>query len=365
MLRIIFISGILIALTLASCKPDPADTSDPDLIAIPFAPANYLPTIPESFPPFEQPEDNMMTIQGIDLGRRLFYDPILSVDSTISCASCHLISSSMTDDLAVSKGVDGTEGRRSAMSLLNVGFYHNEFFWDGRSADLEEQALLPVEDPVEMKEIWSNVEEKLRVHDSYPHGFRKAFGITKRDDIDKKLVTRALAQFQRTLISSGNSRFDRFIRGEIGLEENEINGYLMFFDLVPTLPDAECGHCHNVPLFTTNEYFNNGLDAASSLDDFTDLGRGEVTENPIDNGTFRIPTLRNIALTAPYMHDGRFETLEEVIDHYNSGGKLSPNKHPLISALNLNEIQKAEIVAFLHTLTDTSFTQNPAFQNPF
>ena len=197
------------------------------------------------------------------------------------------------------------------MSLLNVGFYRTGLFWDGRINTLEEQALLPIEDPIELHDDWDGVVEEFRAHELYPELFRKAFGIDDRTEITKELAAKALAQFERIMISSGNSKFDRVLRGEAFFTIDELNGYDMFFDNVATLPDAECGHCHNVPLMTTNEYENNGLIEAATLNDFKDIGHGAVTGDPFDNGTFRVPTLRNISLTAPYMHDGRFATLED------------------------------------------------------
>ena len=251
------------------------------------------------------------------------------------------------------------------MSLLNVGFFENGLFWDGRSSTLEIQAEKPVEDPVEMHEQWPQVIKKLKAHTDYPKLFREAFGISDRTEITKELAAKAMAQFQRTLVSSGNSKYDRWQRGEIYLEEDEFLGYDMFFDLSPDLPDAECGHCHNAPIFSTNDYFNNGINAAATLDDFPDLGRGEVTGKKIDNGRFRAPSLRNIKLSAPYMHDGRFQTLDEVLNHYNSGGKSSPNRDPLLRPLGLTDEQKSQVIAFILTLTDTAFVQNPEYHSPF
>jgi len=360
------ITGILLLLALVlqtGCKDDPVDAGD--LTHIEYAPVAYNLTVPEELPPLEQPDYNKLTVDGINLGRKLFYDPILSGDSTMSCASCHMASGSFTDNLAVSEGIDGIAGKRSAMSLLNVGFYYDGLFWDGRSATLEGQALLPVEDPVELHATWPEVVDRLRSHPTYPEDFRKAFGIKNKSEISRDYAAFAMAQFERIMISSGNSKFDRFLRGEIFLDDDEYNGYLMFFDDSPDLPDAECAHCHALPLFTTNEYLNNGLDNSADFEGFSDMGRGEVTGDMTDNGRFRVPTLRNIAFSAPYMHDGRFETLEEVVDHYNSGGKQSPNKDPLIYPINLSPKQKRDLVSFLHTLTDTAFMQNEALINPF
>jgi len=305
-----------------------------------------------------------MTVDGIQLGRKLFYDPIFSVDSTVSCSSCHQQAKSFTDGLDRSNGVAG-QTKRSSIDLINVGFTYHGLFWDGRASSLEQLALVPIEDPIEMANSWDTVEMRLKRHPNYPSDFRKAFGIENISQIDRSLATKAVAQFLRTIISGHNSKYDRFTRGEIFLEENEYNGYLMFFNIDPNLPDAQCGHCHNAPLMATNDFFNNGLQEASDLESIPDKGRGLITGDPADNGKFKPPTLRNIALTAPYMHDGRFKTLPEVLDHYANGGKNSPNKSTFMFNLKLTESEKSDIIAFLLTLTDSTTLTNPAYQNPF
>lgn len=355
----------LLACAVVACCPDPVEPSG-DLTHIPYDPSPYVIQVPEGFPQLEIPQDNPMTFEGVWLGRKLFYDPILSRDSSMSCSSCHHQNANFTDDLAVSTGVAGLPGRRSAMSLMDVAFHYNGLFWDGRSPSLEDQALHPVEDPLELDETWENVEEKLRRHPVYPEEFRKAFGVGTKSEISREHVTKALAQFERTLVSSGNTRFDRFMRGEIFLNDSEFNGFEMFIDAGPDLKDAECAHCHALPLFTTLEYRNNGIEPGiSGLGDYPDKGRGEVTGKLLDNGLFKVPTLRNIEFTAPYMHDGRFETLEEVLDHYSTGGHFQPNKDPLVYGLNLTSKEKEDLLAFLKTLSDTTFLKNPAFSNPF
>jgi len=294
----------------------------------------------------------------------LFYDPILSIDSTISCSSCHKQAFSFTDDLAFSPGVSGNSAR-SSMSLINVGFHFHGLFWDGRAPTLEEQALQPVENTVEMGESWDHVELKLQRHPSYPDQFRKAFGIENASSVTKELVVKAIAQFERTIISGGNTKYDRFARGEIFLEENEYNGYLMFFNVDPVLPDAQCGHCHNAPLFGNDDYFNNGLQESPDFEGFADKGYGVTTGKASDNGKFKAPTLRNLVFTAPYMHDGRFNTIEEVLEHYTSGGKDSPNKSAFLNNLHLTESQKSDLISFILTLTDSTVLTNPNYQNPF
>ena len=271
---------------------------------------------------------------------------------------------SFVDNKALSIGVDGKEGRRNAMSLVNLAYHKNGFFWDGRVASLEEQALVPVEDPVELHNNWDTLVEKLKVHEKYPLMFRKAFGIEKVREIDKFMVVKAIAQFERSLVSSGESKFDKMKRGELEFTSDEQIGFDMFFDISPEYKDAECAHCHNVPFMTTSQYFNNGITEAKSLEEFEDKGLGAITGDRFDIGKFKAPTLRNIELTAPYMHDGRFKTLEEVIEHYSSGGKYSETVSPLIRPLKLNKTEKRQIVAFLKTLTDTIFIKNPEIQPP-
>ncbi|MCS6930019.1 MAG: cytochrome C peroxidase [Saprospiraceae bacterium] len=377
-LSVIILSGLLLG---QGCKKDASIEEKGDLMHIPYDPKPYKIIKPPHFPEVPVPPDNPMTVDGVQLGRRLFYDPILSADSTQSCSSCHMPHLSFTDGLPVSVGIDGIAGRRSSMSLLNIAYATNGLFWDGRVRTLEEQALLPVEDPIELHNTWPNVIEKLKKHPVYPELFRKAFGIRDREEITKELAAKAIAQFERILISSGTSRFDRFLQGDLdALDDEELDGKLMFFEegARAGLPDAQCFHCHGGFTLTGNQYFNNGIDEASTLDDFKDKGRGPISGRRTDNGKFRTPTLRNIALTAPYMHDGRFQTLEDVLDHYSSHGKNSPNKDPLIDQIGflipgsnppkytgLTPYQKRAIIKFLHTLTDTAFINNPDIQNPF
>ena len=307
---------LFLFLVIIACEDAISYKSPADLPYISYDPVPYKLEMPSGVPRLTMPSDNPMTEEGIALGAKLFHDPILSADSTMSCASCHLAALSMTDGKALSKGIDGVAGRRSAMSLANVAFYKEGLFWDGRIKTLEEQALLPVEDTVELHHTWTAVISKLQKHTSYPVYFRKAFGIKDVAEIDKYLAAKAIAQYERTLISA-NSKFDQVQRGEASFTPDEAAGYAIFFDASEELPDAECGHCHNAPLMTTNEFLNNGITLAKTTSDFPDLGRGGYTGNPFDNGKFRVPGLRNVELTAPYMHDGRFATLEEVVDHYN------------------------------------------------
>ena len=336
-----------------------------DLLDITYSPTPVTLSGPIEYPAMIIPTDNPTTAEGIDLGRHLFYDKLLSNDYSMSCASCHETSGSFTDNEATSEGIDGIAGRRSSMSLLDIGFADNGLFWDGRRKTLEEQALDPVEDSIELHTTWPTVVERLKTSEIYPELFRKAFGISDRSEISKELAAKAIAQFERSLISSGQSKYDRWRRGEVELSDEEFLGYVLFFDADPDTKDAECGHCHNAPLFTTHEYFNNGIEDVEGLDAFPDQGLGETTGVALDQGKFRVTTLRNVTLTAPYMHDGRFATLEDVLDHYNSGGHFQPNKDPLIRPLRLEAHEIDAIISFLHTLTDSVFINKEDYQNPF
>ncbi len=356
---------ILLAFALIACEScDPDPISGISLTHIEYSPTSFDLEKPANFPELEIPSDNPLTVEKIELGRHLFYDPILSADSTMSCASCHLPELAFTDNLAFSEGIDGIAGNRSSMSIVNVGFYYTGLFWDGRSQTLEDQAILPVEDPIELHNNWPELMEKLRSSELYQRLFREAFGIDNTLEMTKELAAKAISSFERVIIS-GDAKIDRFTLNIGVLTDEELEGFEMFFDINPDLPDAECGHCHSYPLMTTNEFRNNGISEADDLADFPDKGYGTLTGNPLDNGKFRSPSLRNIQLSGPYMHDGRFETLREVIEHYNSGGKSSPNKDPLIYPLGLTEEQKDNLEAFLHTMLDTSYLDKDYITNPF
>ena len=364
-----------ILFTFNACKDEPNgelgecdNCPQEELIDADYNPADYsFDYLPERFPNPIIPPDNPMTEEGIALGRMLFYDPILSSDSTMACASCHQQDKSFTDGQATSMGVLGLNGDRSSMPLINLAFNPRGFFWDGRSTTLEEQALHPIEDHREFNETWENVENKLRSHPDYPVRFRQAFGIEYPSEITRELAVKAIAQFERTLISY-QSRFDRVVWQQEGWPtELEQEGRDLFFveEALPTIEHPGCSHCHGSALFTENNFFNNGVQDAANLESVNDKGLGGVNGNIYDNGKFRAPTLRNIALTAPYMHDGRFATLEEVIDHYASGGHGLENQDPNVQPFTLTEHQKEAMIAFLEMLTDTSFTNNPAFADPF
>jgi len=320
--------------------------------------------IPEGFPAMPVPADNPMTVEGVELGRKLFYDEILSSDYSISCGSCHAPSVGFSDSSQYSKGVNGAIGNRQSMALVNLGWSYG-FFWDGRAATLEQQVLGPVPNPVEMHLQWKDAANRLQNHSTYPFLFKKAFNTYQ---IDSSLVAKAIAQFLRTMIS-GESKFDRVVRNEESFTPDESYGYDLFQrdkNEGAGIIGGDCFHCHVHPIFfqLNTEYLNNGLDAT-----FTDLGRGMVTNNVNDNGKFKTPSLRNIELSAPYMHDGRFTTLEQVIEHYSTGLQNSATISPLMKEIDnggllLPPYEKTCLVAFLKTLTDWEFINNPEFKDP-
>ncbi|TGV01985.1 cytochrome-c peroxidase [Flavivirga rizhaonensis] len=328
----------------------------------------YVPTpSPLEIPPFFQdnilapviPTNNPQTVEGIALGKKLFFDPILSADNTQACADCHAPENAFSDADRFSDGIDGFFGNRNSMPLFNLAWnYDEKFFWDGRSFGIEHQAFQPVIDPLEMHNTWVQVEQKLQQHIEYPNLFEQAFGTST---IDSTLVTKAIAQFERTLISS-NSKFDKHLLNEATLTPEELNGFNIFMDETK----GDCFHCHGSdknPLWTDNMFHNNGLDAT-----FTDLGLGKITGDPADNGKFKSPSLRNLAFTAPYMHDGRFATLDDVISHYSEGLQNSPTIDPLMKKVAQGGVQlsaqdKADLKTFLLSLSDFEFINNPAFSN--
>ena len=305
------------------------------------------------------PSDNPQTVEGVALGKKLFFDTILSGDGSKSCASCHSPQNAFSDETPTSEGIDGIFGNRNSMPLFNLAWNYNErFAWDGKELSLERQALEPVQNPVEMHSNWEDVVQRLQVHPEYPELFRLAF---KTNNITKELTTKAIAQFERTLISA-NSKFDKFSLDQATLTPQELNGLNVFMNEAK----GDCFHCHgnpNNPLWTDNDFHNNGLDST-----FEDLGLGAVTGDPNDDGKFKTPSLRNLAFTAPYMHDGRFATLEEVINHYSEGLQNSATVDPLMKKVDEGGVQlsaqdKADLKAFLLTLSDASFINNLDFQN--
>lgn len=340
-----------ICILLISCERDIA-------VEIPIEPVLYNPTFvefisPIGFPPANIPFDNPMTEEGISLGKKLFNDPILSVNNQQACVNCHLQEFSFTDPLQFSVGTSGSIGHRNSMALVNLAWGTSNF-WDGSTSSLEEQALDPVTSPIELHSIsWGQVIDEIKNTEVYPDLFYKAFGVV---DFDSTHVAKAIAQFERSLVSA-QSKFDLYVQRKTNLTDSELRGMEIYMT-----EKGDCFHCHSYPFMTNHDFHNNGLDS----EPFTDNGLGDFTGEILDNGKFKTPTLRNIAFTAPYMHDGRFATLEEVVEHYNSGGIESSTVDPLMKhvgkGLGLTEQEKTDLVKFMLTFTDTAFINNPIYQ---
>ncbi|MGA0899870.1 MAG: MbnP family protein [Luteolibacter sp.] len=312
-----------------------------------FTPYRF--TMSRTFPIPDLPRDNPLIEERVALGEKLFHDKALSRDGSISCATCHQADAAFTDRLATSKGIDGRTGERNSMPLFNLA-WKREFFWDGRAASLRQQVLMPIADHREMDESIDRVAEKLTASPEYTTLFHAAY---RSPGITAEKISLALEQFLLTL-SARDSRFDRAMAGKASLTDQEKRGFELFMtEYEPRTGQygADCFHCHGGALFTDHQFHNNGLSS-------DDRGRAIFTGSAADEHKFSTPSLRNVALTAPYMHDGRFATLEEVVEHYSSGVRrgetLDPNlaKHPA-NGLNLSTEDKAALVAFLKTLTET------------
>lgn len=360
---IVLIFGILVGFTL-SCSDDPDIDSPMDVILQDTTLYNLT---YGALPAPNLPNDNTLTEQGVELGRMLFYEKILSKDGTQSCASCHRQEHGFSDTTRFSIGVEGLPGKRQAMSVFNMAWNSNEFFWDGRAHLLRDQAILPIQDELEMNESLENVLSKLNDSKMYRDQFTRVYG---DDDITIDKMALAMEQFMLSIVSY-DSKFDQWNAGTTELTESEERGRLLFeTEYNPFFPEfsgADCAHCHGGSNFENDLYMNNGLDSDI---DFVDIGREAVTNDPQDRAKFKVPSLRNIALTAPYMHDGRFNTLEEVVDHYNEGIHPSTTVDLAILATNdtgllLTDEDKVDLVNFLHTLTDQTFVNDARYTDPF
>lgn len=307
--------------------------------------------IPKGFPkPVYDFSKNPLTEEGFQLGKNLFYDPILSKDNTISCASCHLQQTGFTHvDHDLSHGIDGKIGTRNSLSLQNLA-WSKDFMWDGGINHLDVQAINPITSPDEMDETMQNVVLKLQKSEKYQNLFYEAFGTKK---ITGQLVLKALSQFEVQLVSA-NSKYDKVIRKEESFTVMEQKGYELF--------KSNCASCHTEPLFTNYNYENNGLETDTTLND---IGRMRITQNKEDFQKFKVPSLRNVQFTFPYMHDGRFKTLNQVINHYNSGiSKSKTLSDKLQKPMNLTDNDRTDLVAFLKTLTDSEFLFNEKYSFP-
>jgi cytochrome c peroxidase len=387
-MRKYYLIAAVIFVLIGACRQDPnigpLSPNSPygKLDSIAYNPTAFPIVSPNGLPTMPIPDSNPTTVEGIKLGRLLFYDNILSGDFSMSCASCHEIEKAFTDGLPTAVGIAGIASRRNSMSLINVGYNwkpsrQNNFNWDGHFATLEAQVLAPVEHPLELNISWDTVVARLQAHPHYPRLFRKAFGIDYINQIDKQLAAKALAQFLRTLNSAGAQYDASQWQAFQYLSDAEERGLHLFMGDSggggSIVKDAECGHCHNATrnfaIFARNDFSNNGLDSANTFSDFPDYGLGAITGRAQDNGKFREVSLRNIGLTAPYMHDGRFSTLEQVLDHYAAGGHPAPNLASEMAASQtirtLTAAEKTDIIAFLHALTDTSYVNKTEWQDPF
>jgi len=326
-----------------------------------YLPPTYTPyafKMSASFPIPELPRDNPLIVERVTLGDKLFHDDALSRTHTVSCSTCHQADYAFAEPRPLSHGVDNRVGRRNAMPLFNLA-WKSEFFWDGRAPSLRIQSLLPIRDHREMDTTLGQMVQNVAAKPEYAALFTAAYGTP---EISVGRISLALEQYVLTL-TSFDSKFDRALRGQAQFTDEEKHGLQLFtteYDPRTRQYGADCFHCHGGPLFTDHQFHNNGLDDLP----LADLGRGAITREPSDNGKFATPSLRNVALTAPYMHDGRFKTLEEVVEHYNRGvhrtDTLDPNlaKHPA-AGLQLSDADKRALVAFLKTLTDPQYLAGP------
>ncbi len=302
---------------------------------------------PLGLPPVPYPADNPPTAETVALGQRLYFDTNISVDNTVSCATCHNPAAGFADPKSVSEGVKGLRGTRNSPTVLNSAYYTTEF-WDGRAASLEEQAMGPMHNPVEMGHTLRGVEKRLAADPSYVADFAKAFG---EGPITIQRVVNAIAAFERSVVS-GNSPFDRWYYGH---DENAVSDSVKRgFEVFKDSKKGNCESCHTVSqhyaLFTDNKFHNIGVGATE--DKVADAGRAVVTNDANDTAAFKTPSLRNVAITAPYFHDGSRKTLKEVMDFYIGGGNSNPHLDKEVHALDfLTAQERADLIAFMESLT--------------
>jgi cytochrome c peroxidase len=314
-----------------SCTKDPAIIEE----------ENNIMQIPEGFPVISFPQGNEFTIERWTLGKRLFYDPKMSVNNSVSCASCHQAQHAFSDTVSMSKGDNNTIGRSNAPTLTNIA-YNPYYTRAGGVPTLEMQILVPIQEHDEFNTNILDIVEKLKKDLTYTQAARIAYN----REIDPFVITRAIANFERSFIS-GNSNFDKHL-----FTKSEQRGKDLFMST-----QTNCSQCHTGFNFSNYAFENNGL-----YTNYADSGRMRLTHDEYDRARFKVPTLRNIELTAPYMHDGSIKTLNEIVAHYNSGGQFHENKSPLIKPLGLTIDEQNDIVAFLKTLTDYTFINNRNLQ---
>lgn len=338
-LVILSISLFCACAMMYSCKKDP-------IINIA---ENEIVDIPMGFPFIDFPADNNFTKERWELGKKLFFDKQLSKNNTVSCASCHKQEFAFSDNVALSSGDNNAIGTSNAPTLANVA-YHPYYTRAGGVPTLEMQILVPIQEHNEFNTNMIDIVEKLKQINTYQSMAQTAYN----RELDAFVITRALATFERSLIS-GNSRFDNYFYKGIStaLNESEQRGLSLF-----NSSKTNCSSCHSGFNFTNYAFENNGL-----YINYADSGRMRLTQLPQDRAKFKVPTLRNIALTAPYMHNGSFNTLDEVIEHYNSGGKNHINKSNLIKPMGLNVQEKQDLINFLNSLNDNKFIQNKNLSN--
>lgn len=324
---------LIISITIISCNKEES------------TPSKYRLELPSYFPqPEYEFEVNQLTNDGFLLGKKLFFDPKLSKDGTISCASCHAPQNFFVDlNVPISFGVDGKQGNRNAPSLVNL-IWNKSFMWDGGVNHIEISALPALTDSNEMAETISSIIDKLNNDSDYPYLFEKVF---QKSEITDQQLFYALTQYMGTIISA-SSKYDKVKQGKINFTSSEMAGYEVF--------KTNCAHCHVEPLFTDYSFQNNGLNITE------DIGRERISQNNADKYKFKVPTLRNVLYTAPYMHDGRFMDIDEVLQHYISGIEQSATLAPsLQNGVQLSVEQQNNLILFLETLTDEDLRNNSKF----
>lgn len=337
----IFATILVFSAILSACKPDPSfDVQTVQEENITFA-------VPEGWPaPVYNFENNTLTNAGFYLGRKLFYDTRLSRDNSTSCGSCHQAFAAFAHaEHDLSHGVDGLLGNRNSPPIFNLN-WHTSFFWDGGVNHIESQPINPIQNPVEMDENLPNIIAKINNDEKYRQMFKDAWG---DETINSQRIFKSISQFMGAMVSA-NSKYDQYTRGDAMLTQAEQNGLTVF--------NNNCATCHKAPLFSDFSYRNNGLKPSS----VNDSGRAHITLLPEDMYRFKVPSLRNLQYTAPYMHDGRIKTLDKVLDHYATGIHQSTTLDPqLQNGIQLTTQQRSDLLAFLNTLNDESFTKDKRF----